>query len=88
MFNFIYSKRLITDTSSEQIAYVRQKLDKEGISYYLSTKKSIPSFIQISHVQSYQKYNIPYSSDKESIGYVYYIYVKRKDYQRALECMD
>ena len=88
VFRLIYNKKLLVDSSAEEFANVKARLKKANIPHYVKTIKSAPTIIQGSYAGSYQKYNLSYSPDKDHISYVYYIYVKKKDYIRAKELSD
>ncbi|HPZ51875.1 MAG TPA: hypothetical protein PLI11_03065 [Clostridia bacterium] len=88
MFRLIYNKKLLVDSSAEEFARVRANLDEKNIPCYIKTVKSSPTILQSSYAQSYQRYAMSYSPAKDHVSYVYYIYVKRKDYDKARLAME
>lgn len=85
MFRIIYNKRLLVDTSAEELARVKDLLDRANIKYYVRTVKNTPIILQATHAAYYKTYNMSYSPEKDHVKYVYYLYVKKKDFKRASE---
>lgn len=88
MFRLIYNKRLLVDSSAEEFARVKANLEKANIPFYVRTVKSSPTILQGSHAAAYKRYAMSYTPQKDYVTYVYYIYVKRKDYEKAKEIGD
>lgn len=88
MFRLVYNKKILVDSSAEEFARVKANLEAMNIPFYIRTVKSSPTIIQSSYAQAYQKYALSYSPTKDHVSYVYYIYVRRKDYDRARKALD
>lgn len=83
--NIFNRKRLLVDTSQVECNRVKQILKQNGIEYYYKTSKSAPMSSVRSDVAAGSHYALPYSTTENNINFVYYIFVRRKDYQAAKE---
>jgi len=78
-------KRLLVDISQVECSRVKQILKSTNIEYQYKTVKNAPSSSLRSDVAAGAHYSLGYSNYDNNIIFVYYIYVKRKDYKRAKE---
>ncbi len=77
---------LFVDSSQEAAANVWSKLKEAGIEYEMKTKMSEPRLLQGIHNGADASGSLgalPPSFFGEGSSYVYYIYVKKKDLERA-----
>ena len=80
--------RLFADSSSEAAAKVREKLKANGIPYDMRTVQNhtaLGNALHSSYGVSAYRGGMPASSFSDQISYVYMIYVRRKDADRARE---
>ncbi len=80
--------RLFADSSSEAAAKVREKLKANGIPYDMRTVQNhtaLGKALHSSYGVSAYRGGMPASSFSDQISYVYMIYVRRKDADRARE---
>ena len=89
MFNFLTRRKLITDTSSMEIARVTGILDENNIKYEIVTKKDQSTFGSILHTSSGASVGGGGAfTQKQSAGvpnFIYHIYVSLRDISRAEE---
>ena len=83
MITFFNRKKLLTDTSSEEIANVREYLEINKIQYNLNTKRNSNIVLDTIHSDMAYKARLPYSYTEGPKIYYYTIYVRKKDYSRA-----
>jgi len=80
--------RLIVDSSSETSAKTREALKAAGIPYYMKTVQNHTALGKAIHsgagVGAYRG-GMPASAFSDQISYVYMIYVRRKDLEKAKE---
>ena len=88
MITILNRVRLFADSSSEAAAKVREKLKANGIPYDMRTVQNHTALGKALHssygVGAYRG-GMPASSFSDQISYVYMIYVRRKDVDRARE---
>ena len=80
--------RLFADSSSEAAAKVREKLKANGIPYDMRTVQNhtaLGKALHSSYGVSAYRGGMPASSFSDQISYVYMIYVRRNDADRARE---
>lgn len=87
MFTFLL-KRLLIDTSSEEIRRVTTILEQNQIKYEMRTIRSRGSIGTGMDAMSYARSNVAMYKGSSQPTFVYYVYVRRKDFQRALELID
>ena len=83
MFN---RAELFVDSSQEAAANVWSKLKEQGIEYEMRTKMSAPRLMQAIHNSADAAESmgaLPPSFYGGTTNYVYFIYVKKKDLERA-----
>ena len=88
MVTILNRVRLFADSSSEAAAKVREKLKANGIPYDMRTVQNHTALGKALHatygVGAFRG-GMPASSFSDQISYVYMIYVRRKDADRARE---
>ena len=88
MITILNRKRLLADSSSEAAAKVREALKAAGIPYAMRTVQNHTALGKAIHssvgVGAY-KGGMPASSFSDQISYVYMVYVRKKDYEKAKE---
>ncbi len=88
MITFLNRKKLLADSSSETAAKVREALIASGIPYVMKTVQNHTALGKAIHagagVSAYGG-GMPASSFSDQISYVYIIYVRSKDLERAKE---
>ncbi len=80
--------RLLADSSSEAAAKAREALKAAGIPYFMKTVQNHTGLGKAIHAgigAGVYKGGMPASSFSDSISYVYFIYVRKKDLARARE---
>ena len=88
MITILNRSKLLADSSSETAAKVRETLKAAGIPYYMKTVQNHTALGKAIHssvgVGAY-KGGMPASSFSDQISYVYMVYVRKKDYEKAKE---
>ena len=79
----LLGKRLIADTSSAEIRRIENILKQENIPYRLQTQRTRGALGSMIDSRSYAASNIALYKGAAQPNFVYTIYVRRKDYQRA-----
>ena len=86
MITILNRSRLLADSSSETAAKTRETLKAAGIPYYMKTVQNHTALGKAIHagvgVGAFRG-GMPASSFSDQISYVYFIYVRRKDLDRA-----
>ena len=86
MITVLNRKRLLADSSSEAAAKGREALKSAGIPYAVKTVQNHTALGKAVHsgagVGAYRG-GMPASAFSDQISYVYFIYVRKKDYDRA-----
>lgn len=86
MITVLNRKRLLADSSSEAAAKVRETLKSAGIPYAVKTVQNHTALGKAVHsgvgVGAYRG-GMPASAFSDQISYVYFVYVRKKDYDRA-----
>ena len=82
MITIFNRKLLIKDSSAVELAHIKNLLKGEKIPYYLKTVNSRGVIGRALEVGTYYQLNQAYSSDQT---YVYFLYVRKKDYEKAKE---
>ena len=78
-----FKKRIAVDTSSEEARRVTEILDANGIRYELRTKRPRGSIGTALDSRAYASGNISMYKGASQPLFIYMIYVKRKDFDRA-----
>lgn len=86
MITVLNRKKLLADSSSETAAKVRETLKASGIPYAMRTVQNHTALGKAIHsgagVGAYRG-GMPASTFSDQISYVYFIYVRKKDFDRA-----
>jgi hypothetical protein len=85
MVTIFNRKRLLADISQEECGRVKQILITENIEYYYKTVRSAPNMSRRMDVSSQSAFGLAFRTERDATSFIYYIYVKRKDYKRAME---
>ena len=82
MFYFLM-KKIATDTSSQEIARIREILTRNKIRFEVNPVRSQSTTGTYLDARSYARANIALYKNSATPTFVYYVYVWPKDYQRA-----
>lgn len=82
MIWFLNRKQLLVDTSAQELMRVRQILDAGGIAYEVKTTASDNVLSRNFNAKAASHLYRAYS-DMERQSYVYYLYVRRRDFKTA-----
>ena len=83
----IFLKKLAVDTSAEGIRKITDKLKTAGIRYQFVTVRSRGSVGSFADARAYARSNIAMYKFSDKPNMVYYVFVSRKNYQRAKELL-
>ena len=83
----LFKKKIATDTSSEEIRRITTLLDQNQIKYELRTIRSRGTIGSAFDAASYARSNIALYKGSSAPSFVYHVYVKRKDYERAYDLL-
>ncbi len=83
MVTIFNRKKLVTDSSSQEIARVRGVLEENGIDFYTETKRNANIVLEGNYARMAASRGMAYSSMRGPVDYTYTIWVKKKDYDRA-----
>lgn len=78
-----FKKRILVDISSEEARRVTSILDEHKIKYELRTKRPRGSIGTALDARAYGRGNLAMYKGAGAPMFVYMVYVKRKDYDRA-----
>jgi len=78
-------KRIVVDTSSEEIRRVTTILEKHKIKFDIRSKRTRGSIGSALDAGSYARSNIAMYKGASAPPVVYLVYVRRKDYDHAYE---
>ena len=83
MITFLNQKRLLLDTDPQELARVKETLKRHNIEFYVKTTVAVNALGRHFNTAAGQRYvNMGYQ-DLTNQSYVYYLYVRRRDYARA-----
>ena len=89
MLTFLTRRKVLTDTSSMEIARVTELLKENNVKYELVTKKNQSTFGNMIHGSMGASVGgggaFTHSQSVGAADYVYHIYVAAKDFGRATE---
>ncbi len=88
MVTIFNRKKLFVDISQVECNRVKQILKTANINYFYKTVKSSPITSRISDVGASQHYAMPFNNKSDNSTFVYYIYVRRKDYKDSKELIN
>lgn len=80
MITIFNRRKLLVDISQRECNRVRMLLKENGIEYHCVTSVTDDGLSRLSNMKAGMDLNQSYSSQS---NYIYYIYVHRKDYQKA-----
>jgi hypothetical protein len=83
----IFLRKLAVDYSAEGIWKITDKLKEAGIHHQVVTVRSRGSLGSSADAQAYAKSNIAMYQFSNKPDMVYYVFVSRKNYQRAKDLM-
>jgi hypothetical protein len=83
MITILNRKELMTDSSPEELARVKEALKAEDIEFEVRTLRSRGTIGNSMDAASYARANLAFSRDRQNISFVYRLYVRRCDYDRA-----
>ncbi len=86
MFIFL-KKRIVVDTSGQEIRRVTNLLDQHNIKYELRTKRTRGSIGTALDSRSYAASKIAMYKGSSTPPVVYMVYVKRSDYAKAYDLL-
>jgi len=86
MFAFL-KKRIVVDTSGEEIRRVTNLLDQQAIKYELRTKRTRGSIGTALDSMAYARSNIAMYKGTSTPPVVYMVYVNRSDYAKAYDLL-
>jgi hypothetical protein len=84
----LFMKKLATDTSSEEIRRTTTVLEQNNIKYVVLTKRSRGNIGSAYDAQSYAKANIAMYKAAPQPIFVYFVYVKPKQYDQAKKLIE
>jgi len=82
IFLFLH-KKLVIDISSEEIARVTSILEENGIDYGLRTVRARGNIGTALDSLTYARSNLAMYKGSRGNAYVYMVYVRRRDFERA-----
>lgn len=77
MLRIAYGKPVFTDVSLEAVSKAETALRQADIRCTVQTIKSRNSLFQGGDINAYRRINMAYSPERDHVGYVYNIYVRR-----------
>ncbi|MBR0577342.1 hypothetical protein KCG48_13580 [Proteiniclasticum sp. BAD-10] len=83
MISFLNRKPLMSDTSAEELARVKDVLKASGIPFEVKTTRTRGTIGTILDVKVYQTYNKFYKNADAHNGFIYTVHVRRSDYAKA-----
>lgn len=83
MITILNRKELMTDSSAEELARVKEALRARDIEFEVKTMRSRGTIGNAMDAASYARANLAFSRDRQSIDFVYRLYVRRCDYDAA-----
>lgn len=81
----LFLKRLALDVSSKEITRITTILEQNDIKYELRTTRSRGGIGKALDARAYARSNIAMYKGASQPAFIYRVYVKRKDYTRALK---
>jgi hypothetical protein len=83
----MFKKRIVVDTSGEEIRRVTNLLDEHGINYELRTKRTRGAIGTGFDAGSYARANLAMYKGASTPPVVYMVYVRRADYDKAFDLL-
>jgi len=85
MVTIFNRRKLVLDSSSQEIARVRGILEDNKIEFLTVTKRNSNTVLDGNSAMMAASRGVGYSAMREPAKYTYYVYVKKQDYNRAVE---
>lgn len=82
MITFLNQKRLLLDSDPQELARVKEALKQNGIAFYIKTTVSDNVLSRSFNAKAAERLVRTYST-MDTQSYIYYLYVRRRDYARA-----
>jgi hypothetical protein len=82
-----FKKKIATDTSGEEARRITNILEENDIHYEIRTKRSRGVIGLVIDSRYHARINQPLYKGSRQLSYVYMIYVRRKDYDRAYDLL-
>jgi len=79
----LFMRRLAVDTSAEEIKRIETILQQNNIKYEVRSERSRGTIGMGLDAAAYARANLPMYQGASQPTFIYYVYVNRKDYQRA-----
>lgn len=79
----LFLKKLAIDTNAEEIGRITTILEQNDIKYVVDTVRPRGTVGSAIDAGTYARANLAYYKGAPQPTFVYYVYVKRKDYDRA-----
>jgi hypothetical protein len=83
----LFKKRIAVEVSSEEVTRIVNILDENDIHFELRTRRERGTFGNFFDAQSYGRANISMYKGSARPAFVYMIYVKRRDVERARDLL-
>ena len=83
MITMLNRKELMTDSSAEELARVKEVLKARDIEFEVKTIRSRGVIGNAIDSSAYARANLAFSRDRQNIDFVYKLYVRRKDFSAA-----
>lgn len=83
----LFMKKLVIDTSAEEIRRVTTVLEQNDIKYEIRTLRARGTVGSSIDAASYARANLSLYKGASQPSFIYYVYVRRRDYERARELM-
>ena len=83
----VFLKKLAVDTSAEGIRKVTDILKEAGVHYQFVTVRSRGSVGSFADARAYARSNIAMYKFSDKPNMIYYVFVSRKNYQKAKELL-
>ena len=84
MVTIFNRKKLLVESSGQEVARVRELLGEKGIEFLTVTKRNSNILVDGNSAKMAASMGVGYSGMAGPAQYTYFIYVKRKDFDRAL----
>ena len=83
----LFKKKVATDTSGEEIKRITNILEQNNIHYEIRTIRSRGSLGSAIDARDYARINLSMYKGASRPSFVYSVYVRRKDYDRAYDLL-
>lgn len=83
MITFLNRRELMTDSSAEELARVKEALKARGIEFEVKTMRSRGVVGNAMDSAAYARANLAFSQERQHMDFLYRLYVRRCDYEAA-----